>query len=434
MSVNQQLLSSAASTGRSVPTQADGDQVSGRSIRYDVLAILTCVLIAALYVLLVPALRTSSAIGGTAPSLDSLRKVLTVVLGFLALAVFIGEREYVQVRPTSMVGQTTRYVAGIVLGVYVLYAALFTFFGATFTSSVASFAFLGIEGLTDGALPTIAEYAALLSVIVLWQPWGRVPVYQKAGRKLLPALVVAVSVLAIWQLIVQAFDIKQFLLPAPIQIGTTFFNIYPRLIAQGWITFQNALWGFTFGCGAGILTGLVSARFGGFSRAIMPYAIAANSIPIIAFAPITNNWFGLLNPLSKIAVVSILTYFPAMINTLRGLTLADPSALALMRSYAATEREIFLKVRLPMALPYIFNGLKIGCTLSMIGAIVAEYFGGPTTGLGVNIMADADLIRYPNVWSEIIVASALGIGFYFVVLLIERLVMPWHISFRTETD
>jgi NitT/TauT family transport system permease protein len=121
-----------------------------------------------------------------------------------------------------------------------------------------------------------------------------------------------------------------------------------------------------------------------------------------------------------------------MLNTLRGLTLVDQSALALMRSYAASEREIFVKVRLPTALPYIFSALKLACTLSMIGAIVAEYFGGPITGLGVNIANDAALSRYPTVWSEIIIASALGIGFYFLVSLIERLVMPWHISFRAD--
>jgi NitT/TauT family transport system permease protein len=388
-------------------------------MRYDVLALFTCALIAGLYVVLVPDLRANSPVG-SALRLDSLRKVLTAVLGFMALATFIGEREYNLNRSLSAIGQTARHAAGIMLAMYVLYVATFTF--------------LGLDLLTDSILPVIAEYAALLSVIVLWQPWSRVPVYQKASRLLLPPLLVALGVLAVWQVFVQAFDIKQFLLPAPTQIVSTFFSIYPKLVAQGWITFQNALWGFVVGCGAGIVTGLFSARFTGFSRAIMPYAIAANSIPIIAFVPITNNWFGLTNPLSKIAVVTVLTYFPAMINTLRGLTLVDPSMLALMRSYAATERETFIKVRLPTATPYIFNGLKIGCTLSMIGAIVAEFFGGPITGLGVNISDDAALIRYPTVWSEIIIASALGIGFYFVVLLIERLVMPWHVSFRTEAD
>jgi NitT/TauT family transport system permease protein len=123
-----------------------------------------------------------------------------------------------------------------------------------------------------------------------------------------------------------------------------------------------------------------------------------------------------------------------MINTVRGLTSADLASLELMRSYAASDLDIFRKVRLPSALPYIFNALKIGTTLSMIGAIVAEYFGGAITGLGVNISNDAALIRYPTVWSEIIIASALGIIFYFVVSLIERLVMPWHVSFRAETD
>jgi len=419
MSATQGTFTTPARIGRSLDVPIESVSIADRAIQHDVLAVLTCVLIAALTVVLVPDLRTNAPIGA-ALRLDSLRKVLTVVLGFLALTVYFGEADYRRAQASSSIGRLVRITAIGLIAIDILYIATFTIFG--------------LDLLTSSALPLIAEGAALLGIIALWQPWARLPVYRKAGRKFLPPLLIAASVLVLWQLLVQILDIKQFLLPAPLQIANTFLTIYPRLVAQGWITFQNALWGFAIGCGAGILTALISARFTGFSRAIMPYAIAANAIPIIAFAPITNNWFGLMNPLSKIAVVAILCYFPAMINTLRGLTLADTSALALMRSVAATEWQIFTKLRLPTALPYLFSGLKVACTLSMIGAIVAEYFGGPTTGLGVNISSDAALIRYSNVWSEILIASGLGIGFYFIVLLIERLVMPWHPSFRAEAD
>jgi NitT/TauT family transport system permease protein len=230
-----------------------------------------------------------------------------------------------------------------------------------------------------------------------------------------------------------AFGVQEFLLPRPSVIGTTFLEIYSRgLISVAWNTFQNAFWGFMLGCSAGILTGLISARFTSFSRALLPLAIAANSVPMIAFAPIMNNWFGALNPMSKIAIVGVLTYFPAMISTIKGLTSVDATSLELMKSYAAGPMEIFVKLRFPNAMPYIFSALKVSTTLSMIGAIVSEYFGGSTQGLGYRIREDAALFRYPESWSAIIVASLLGILFYLLVTAVERLVMPWHVSFRDE--
>ncbi|MEP7284238.1 MAG: ABC transporter permease [Chloroflexota bacterium] len=390
------------------------DDLIGKTTGLDLAALLTLALIAALFNVLSPALRADSPLGQAFTS-DSLRRVVTLILGFLALTLFVGENA----------GRTTqrsplRLIAGAVLAIYTLY--------------VASYVFLGLEIATDTILPTLIEIAALLSVIVLWQPWRRLSVYQKAAPNLLPALLTFISVLAIWEFLIRLFNVQQFLLPAPSVIITTFLAGYPRLVSQGWFTFQNALWGFGIGCGAGILFGLISARFNNFSKAILPYAIAANSIPIIAFAPITNAWFGITHPESKITIVAILTFFPAMINTVRGLTSAEPTALELMRSLAATELDIFRKVRIPVALPYIFNALKVATTLSMIGAIVAEYFGGPLSGLGVQISSSAALIRFPLVWSQIIMASLLGIIFYFVVSLAERLVMPWHVSFRAKSD
>ena len=127
----------------------------------------------------------------------------------------------------------------------------------------------------------------------------------------------------------------------------------------------------------------------------MPIAIAANAVPIIAFAPITNNWFGLLNPFSKMAIAAVLCFFPTMINTLRGLTSVHPSSIELMRSYGGGEVAIFRRVRIPNSLPFMFTGLKVAAVLSMIGAIVGEYFGGPTNALGVSILNDSQLFDFP---------------------------------------
>jgi len=232
--------------------------------------------------------------------------------------------------------------------------------------------------------------------------------------------------------VLTVFNVQQFLLPKPTVIVAKLLTIYDQLVTVGWNTLQNAAWGFICGCGLGILTGMLSARFTDFSKALMPLAIAANSVPIIAFAPIFNTWFGALNPSSKVAIVAVLTYFPAMISTVKGLNAVDYRSLELMRSYAATEWEIFRKLRLPNALPFIFSSLKVATTLSMIGAIVSEFFGGSTKGLGYRLAQDAQLFRYPEAWASIIVAALLGIFFYMVVSAVERAMMPWHISFREE--
>jgi NitT/TauT family transport system permease protein len=281
-------------------------------------------------------------------------------------------------------------------------------------------------------LSAVFEYLAIAAVVVLWQPWTRLAVYRRAVQKQSAALVVAVLVLVAWEVLTIALRIQQFLLPRPSVIGGALLEVYPRLIAAGLLTFQNAFWGFAIGCGAGILTGMISARFVSFSKALLPVAIAINAVPIIALAPIFNNWFGALNPASKIAIVVVLTFFPAMISTVRGLTSADPLSLELMRSYAASEWEIFRKLRLPTALPYIFSALKVGTTLSMIGSIVSEYFGGSTAGLGYRIRDDAGLFKYPEAWSAILVASLYGILFYLVVSAVERALLSWHVSFREK--
>jgi len=206
-------------------------------------------------------------------------------------------------------------------------------------------------------------------------------------------------------------------------------NLTP-LVQAGLFTLREALGGFAIGSAAGILMALATARWTTTREALLPFAIAANSMPIIAFAPIMNNWFGIDNPFSKMAIVAIMIFFPMMINTVRGLTLVDPRSLELMRSYAAGDLEILLKLRIPNSLPYLFNGFKVAAALSMIGAVVAEYFGGPRIALGVFITQEAALFRFSSAWAAIIIACIMGIALYLLILAAERLVMPWHVSYR----
>jgi len=249
------------------------------------------------------------------------------------------------------------------------------------------------------------------------------------GRRLrdwVPAAAFLVLGLVAWQVLVSVLSVQRFLLPKPTQIASAFWNERHSLWSAGWFTFQEAVGGFLIGSGFAILVGLVLARWKPLRSAVMPYAIAANAIPIIAFAPITNAWFSPLSKSSKMAIAAVLCFFPVLVNTIRGLTSVKPQSIELMRSYAAGELEIFRRVRVPAALPYIFTALKVASVLAMIGAIVGEYFGGSIEALGVQIKNSASLFQFETAWAAILVASLLGIAFYLAVALAERIVTRWQ--------
>ena len=247
-----------------------------------------------------------------------------------------------------------------------------------------------------------------------------------------PAVAIFVLTILLWEGLVRALDVQRFLLPAPSAIIDTLWEQRELLWNAGLYTFSEALGGFAIGCTFAVLAALVLARFRGLGRALMPFAIAANAVPIIAFAPITNQWFGPLNRSSKIAIAAILVFFPVLVNTLRGLTSVRPSSIELMRSYAAGELEIFRRVRLPNALPYLFSALKVATVLAMIGAVVGEYFLSSQEALGFQIRNSAALFQFELAWAAIVVASVLGIAFYAAVALVERLTMGWHPAFRAD--
>jgi NitT/TauT family transport system permease protein len=242
----------------------------------------------------------------------------------------------------------------------------------------------------------------------------------------LPALVVFVGIIALWQGLIVWTHAQQFLLPKPTSIASAFWTDKHELWSAGWYTFQEALGGFVLGSGIAILFALVLARWRPLGTALLPYAVAANAIPIIAFAPITNQWFGGgLTKSSKIAIAAVLCFFPVLVNTLRGLTSVRPQDLELMRSYAAGNVEVFRRVRIPTALPFMFTGLKVASVLAMIGAVVGEYFGGALNAIGVLILSRSRVFQFNEAWAGVLVVCIFGLALYIAVALIERLALRW---------
>ena len=246
----------------------------------------------------------------------------------------------------------------------------------------------------------------------------------------LPALVVAAVVIGLWQGLIVAFHVQQFLLPKPTSIASTFWSDRHELWPAGWYTMKEALGGFAIGSGLGILAATFVSRFKTLGTALMPIFIAANAVPIIAFAPIADAWFNPFSPHSKMAIAAVLCFLPVMVNTLRGLQSARPRQIELMRSYAASELTIWRRVRIPTALPFVFTALKIASVLAMIGAIVGEYFGGATNALGVLINSDSQIFQFTKAWAGILVASLLGMALYLAVATAERAIVRWSPQLR----
>ena len=254
-------------------------------------------------------------------------------------------------------------------------------------------------------------------------------------RRYLPAVIVFVGGLALWELLVGS-EAGATILPAPSAIAAALGENWSGdrwpLMASALATLSEALGGLVIGTVVGIAVAFGVARWASARDAVLPIAVAANAIPIIAAAPIFNNWFGVLNPVSKMMMAAMLVFFPIMINVTRGLAQVEPSALELMRSYAASEWTVLRKVRIPNALPFFLTALKVATTLSLIGAIVGEYFGGASTVLGRIVVQSASSLRYDVTWAAIVLAAIAGIGLYLAVVALERWLIPWHASVRGE--
>ncbi len=254
-----------------------------------------------------------------------------------------------------------------------------------------------------------------------------------AGRWLLRLLIPAIFgawILIVWEAVSRGAGIPFVILPPPSAIWTRISGSLPILgedIRQ--TIFKAVLVGYVIGCASGFVVAILADRFAFLRRGLLPIGNMVSALPIIGVAPIMVMWFG-FDWQSKAAVVIIMTFFPMLVNTVAGLAASGNMERDLMRTYGSNYWQTLVKLRLPAAMPFIFNALKINSTLAMIGAIVAEFFGTPIVGMGFRISTEMGRMNVDMVWAEIAVAALAGSIFYGVVALAERAVTFWHPSIR----
>ena len=254
-------------------------------------------------------------------------------------------------------------------------------------------------------------------------------VRSRAGRLLVPALF-GITLLVVWEGMVRGLNVPGVILPPPSAIGARIAASLPTLWADFRQTFiKGALSGYVIGCSAAFLTAVLIDRSPFLQRGLLPVGNFVAALPIVGIAPILVMWFG-FDWQSKAAVVVVMVFFPVLVNTVAGLAATDRMQRDIMATWSASYWQTLLKLRLPAAMPFIFNGLKIATTLALIGAIVAEFFGSPIVGMGFRITAEVGRLGLDMVWAEIAVAALAGSAFYGLVALIERGVTFWHPSQR----
>ncbi|OWU83416.1 ABC transporter permease [Oceanicola sp. 22II-s10i] len=243
-------------------------------------------------------------------------------------------------------------------------------------------------------------------------------------------LIFGLTLLVMWELIVRGLNVPGVILPAPTEIVARISRETPTLWADFRQTFlKGALSGYAIGCTAAFLTAILIDRSDFLRRGLLPVGSFVAALPIVGTAPILVMWYG-FDWQSKAAVVVLMVFFPMLVNIVAGLSETTQMQRDQMKTWAASYWQGFWKLRLPAAMPFIFNGLKISSTLALIGAIVAEFFGSPIVGMGFRISTSVGQLALDMVWAEIVVAALAGSAFYGIVALIERWVTFWHPSQR----
>lgn len=251
--------------------------------------------------------------------------------------------------------------------------------------------------------------------------WGRRP----WARAFVPALF-GLTLLVLWQGLVRGLGVSPVILPAPTDIALKITQSLPLLWGDFAQTIlKGALAGYLIGCAAAVALAIAIDRSPFLQRGLLPLGNFVAALPIVGIAPILVMWFG-FDWQSKAAVVVVMVFFPVLVNMVAGLGATDALARDQMATWSASYAQTLVKLRLPAALPFLFNGLKIATTLALIGAIVAEFFGSPTRGMGFRISTAVGQLDLPLVWAEIAVAALAGSGFYGLIALIEKATTFWH--------
>ena len=288
----------------------------------------------------------------------------------------------------------------LTLAIGALWLAVLPFTGLS-TLALALLAAVSVQRLASAPVPP-AAVATLLGIWLLW----------------------------FWQILVTGFAVPQVILPAPLDILTALVDSVSLLAGDLVQTvLKSVLVGYLLGSSLGIGVALLIDRLPFLQRGLLPVASLTSTVPLVGVAPIAVMWFGFDWP-SKAAVVILVTFFPALVSTLAGLKASGKLEQELMYCYAATPQQQLRMLRLPAAMPFIFSALKVNATLALITAIVAEYFGSPTAGLGFRISTESARMHMPVVWSAIVVSSLAGSLIYTLLVRLDRRVNFWHPSIR----
>lgn len=251
----------------------------------------------------------------------------------------------------------------------------------------------------------------------------------RAVRVMVPVLFGA-TLLVMWEAICRAGLVEPVVLPAPSAIAAK-IAASPEILWADFVqtVLKGALSGFLIGTGAAMVVAVICDRVPFLRAGLLPVGNFVAALPIIGLAPILVTWFG-FGWQSKAAVVVAMVFFPMLVNVVAGLASAERMQRDLMATWGASYAQSLWKLRLPAAMPFVFNGLKIAASLALIGAIVAEYFGSPVFGMGFRISTAAGVMNLELVWAEIAVAALAGSAFYGLIALIEAGVTFWHPSQR----
>ena len=249
-------------------------------------------------------------------------------------------------------------------------------------------------------------------------------------RDVLYPLLFGITILILWEAVVRGLGVPAVLLPPPSAIWAKLVSSVPTL----WVDFvqtviRAVIPGWIIGSLAGFLVAILCDRVPFLRRGLLPLGNLVAALPIIGVAPIMVMWFG-FDWQSKAAMVVVMTFFPMLVNSVAGLQASGHLERDLMRSYGASWLQTLVKLRLPAAMPFVFNALKINSTLAMIGAIVAEFFGTPIVGMGFRISTEVGRLGLDMAWAEIAVAALTGSMFYGLLAVLERGVTFWHPSYR----
>jgi NitT/TauT family transport system permease protein len=389
--------------------------------------------------------------------------------GWIALIALIAALAFplvtVGARPVYVLAEGSNGILAAILVVVAVFAGLvrrvsavgnlIMFVGGLIAAGLAITALNGVAALAAGSdyggwtkFVAAGGFWALVLIawMLAWVAVKRLSVTQPArpfGNLLLKIfipLVFGATLIFLWEVLVRGLAVPFVILPPPSAVWAKLMNSIvffgPDGLVSGvlWNDFRqtflkSVIAGYAIGCFSGFAVAVIADRVPFLGRGLLPVGNLVSALPIIGVAPIMVMWFGFDWP-SKAAVVVAMTFFPMLINTLAGLEASDATQRDLMHTYAADYRQQFGMLRLPVALPFIFNALKINSTLAMIGAIVAEFFGSPTMGMGFRISTEVGRMNTDMVWAEIAVAAVAGSAFYGIVSLIERAATFWHPSFR----